>query len=376
MSAARKPAGRPHRFIVVRGGLEDGDGGGGDWEDFCHRIGWQTPAPEPDDDFERRLAEGLRANRSAPDNVVDVEAALSASGVRARLVSMDLEARPSPEAPARLDVESPAAASFAPAPEVAVDGPRRRWQRVAIAAATFAVAAAAALAVIRLASSPASSKEATIAAPWDEMWSVTAPPSPEHAVDQDRFDAPLPMETGPVRATPPPQPTAKPGPTPKPLRVEPPVPPDARPEPPGLMVARRSADEGFRMPERGARPGVAAMSVMRRLDTTAPEEPSMPWAAAGRTFAARRPAIVPALASVDAPLPAKSDAGGDVWSQLPAAAEPAGAEVARAASPSWSLAGAKDRWVGASLTSPPPALASASIGVIVQLDLGRALDNL
>jgi hypothetical protein len=142
------------------------------------------------------------------------------------------------------------------------------------------------------------------------------------------------------------------------------------------MLARRSADEGFRMPERDARPGIAAMSVARRLDAGAPEESAMPWAAAGRSFAPRRPAIVPALASVDAALPAKSNAGGDVWSQLPAADDPAGAEVARTASPSWSLAGAKDRWVGASLTSPPPALASASIGVIVQLDLGRALDNL
>jgi hypothetical protein len=151
------------------------------------------------------------------------------------------------------------------------------------------------------------------------------------------------------------------------------------------------ADEA---PGSDARPAVASLDALGA-------EPRVAWSG-GRTQAdpawsasARSRVALPAAESVALPAAesvaaVNGGAGAEVWSSGLPAADPAGASRAAATNASWSLSGGKDRWVGASLTASPPALtasppaltasppalARANIGVMVQLDLGKALGKL
>lgn len=420
MSAARVPAARPRGLALVRGGLgAHGGGGDDDWERFCRRIGWQTDAPEPDAGFEERIAEGLLARAIAPDNVVDLEAAREArhagslgvdpafaqeirrSFVREIQASLDEEPPISGERPVReagsdalrisgvhaaCRVEEAAQAVFAPDAEN--ERPRRGWRRGGAVAATLALAAGVLLAVTRLTTS-AHAPAASIAAPSAEIaHAVTARP---------QVDAP-PPEVPPVRVAPTDSPTAKPAPSPPRPR-----PHGAKPEPPGALVARRSAEPAKDAPlaaEPPAAPGsregepakqepsTLAATEMTETDARlavasleAPlAEPRAAWPGAGvqaDPAASWGPAVRSriALSNADGVAPVKDSAAAGVWSSGIAVADPVGTERGRATGASWSLTGAKDRWVGASLT-PAPSLAQASVGVMVQLDVGKALGKL
>lgn len=414
MSAARKPAVRPRGLVLVRGGLDARDGDGDDgWEDFCRRIGWQTAAPAPDAEFERRIAEGLFTRPIAPDNVVDLELAREtkqaeagdleasfADEIRRSFVReiqpwrADEAALPGPgDGPGAAPPESAPrpgerfadAAQANLAPDAEADRLRRGWVRVGAAALTLALAATVLLAVARLAASSARSPAASIVAPSAEVsHAVTAPPP----------------EVAPVRATPPegpskPAPTAKPQPKPR-------TPRDARPRPPGALVARRSLDapaksralaadgpaaaadepahdedsqiDAGEASEGEARVAVASLEALGAEPRAAwggvriQADPAASWDPAMRSLVA--------LSAVESAASAKGNGGADVWSSGLPAAEPSAASRTPAPSATWSLSGGRDRWVGASLTPTPPALAPANIGVMMQLDLGRALNKL
>jgi hypothetical protein len=75
--------------------------------------------------------------------------------------------------------------------------------------------------------------------------------------------------------------------------------------------------------------------------------------------------------------PAPIRASADVWSSGASRTAALDANGARYASASWSLSSTTDRWLGASVTPPPPpGVAQASVGAMVQLDLGKAFGKL
>lgn len=396
MSAARKSAARPRGLLLVKGGLgAHGGGGDQDWDDFCHRIGWQAPAPEPDDDFEKRIAEGLSAKASVPDNVVELDLArsireaLSApreaccdveepiSGIRWVPVAREAGVPSVVEGADESASPDDDGSSPAEAPEIG-DAERRGSRilraapRATVAVFTLALAAAVLLAVLKLA----------VFAPRPDGGSMapTADLARATPVSPPRVDRPLPEEVAPIE-------TARPESDPaEPRKVKPaPKPRKTGPEtPPGTRLARRSADEAAETPEAESRPVLARMDSAlpadrdsSRLLEGAPvwaqgSDTSASWG--GRVYNSNVPAVAErprvAFSSVDSLAPSPVRAGGEVWAQSPPAESPTSEERERPAS--WSLGGSGNRWIGASLAPSTPAYSASNIGVMVELDLGKA----
>jgi len=359
MSSTRFPMAGGRRLVLVRGGLDDahrddGGDGGADWQDFCRRIGWQPPGPAPADDFEERLGERLLVAASG----ARVSGA-RASGARAsgadNVVRIDVARRPA-IAPAREGRAGEVSeADFGhgdaePAPS--------RWGRLGFAVAmTLAVAAVACFVVAKL----VSSNLQTSAASLPEL-SAHADRQSAVAPSVDRALPVSPSVAPDVRSPHVEEPTAKPAPSARPPRF-------ARPRPPGARVAIRSAEaaqEGRALAAR--RP---AESDLATTDLVKSEDRPVAWGTV-----ARDRVVVPVADSVAlAPAPVRVSAG--VWSNRGGATGATEPEQARTVGPSWSLSPANARWFGATVTPPlPRGVAPASVGVMAQLDLGKALGRL
>ena len=417
MSAAKKASVRARGLVLVRGGLKAEDGGGeDDWEDFCRRIGWQTPAPEPSEDFEERIREGLSAKAAEIDNVIDLDLQRE---IRRSLVR-DFDSLPENEAPisgvhdvdpAALrefraacladasgdrgvsdpeeglsDTDAPVideAAEAGPAPDIESDRRRRLgWERVGVATLTLALAAAVLLAVMKLTVFSSSPPNGGLSAGIER--DATSGP---RAVAPSRIDSPLPQVVAPVRTAPPQGPTATPAPSPRSPR-------DAKPVPPGAVIARRSRGNARETPDVATGPvetnGDVAEPPGYTLASSAGSPawpavasdavPAAPWGAAYRPRSAGDRLLdvapsTPRVAALDN-IASPSHASTDVLSNTPPSADSAALDRTPAPAASLGLAGASNRWIGASLPSSPPAFAAANIGVMVQLDLGRAFNNL
>lgn len=119
------------------------------------------------------------------------------------------------------------------------------------------------------------------------------------------------------------------------------------------------------------RPAVASLGTLgagARAGVGIHPDPTAPWGEDVRSRVA--------LSAANGAAPAPASAGSGVWSSDLPAAGSAVAERAQAMNASWSLAGAGERWVGASLPPSLPSVASANVGVMLQVDLGKALGKL
>lgn len=383
MTATRFPMAGGPRLVLVRGGLDDADrdDGGPDWQDFCHRIGWQPPGPAPADDFEERIAERLRAKVSA-DKVVRIDFARGGDC----LVSRDgRDGRDGREGEAT-------EANFGPAGES--EPVHTGWGRLGVAVAmSLAVAAAAVLVVGKMDSSnpyaASGSASAELSASAERRSAVA--PSVERAAPMSPVVAPdAPDVRGPNGE----ERTAKPGPSARPPRF-------SKPRPPGTRVALRSVDaaeaDGALVAVRPATPELATAELARsdaspaeshpaerreELDTAPRADADLDAFVATRAdrsvawgTVARDRVVVPVADSVAfAPAPVRASA--DVWSNRGGATGAAESEQARTASASWSLSPESARWFGATVTpSLPRGLAPASVGAMAQLDLGKALSR-
>ncbi|MEZ4299060.1 MAG: hypothetical protein R3B70_29190 [Polyangiaceae bacterium] len=405
--------GRP-RLVLVRGGLADAPTAESpDWTDFCHRIGWQSPAGEPDDDFEDRLLRRLTEGPSAYGNAarlpvlhdrhpVESGAWPASSALAAADLLAEPESSPAPwgqltpavEPAASPAVEPAAAPAVDPAASPALEPERRRapWGRVGLAAAgMLAVAAAAALITAKVVSPSAPATAAAV---------------PERAADRAQ-QAPLaptsqcPSPTASDRAADPRAPSAEeptnkptPGPTP----------------PPGHESAPRRARVASRSrvtPETDSAPDTApveaTLATFRPASVSlAPVETShldigaaagsqaiarvdvpVAWRSAGdregsagwsNTSPDR--AVLPAPDSV-AVAPAAVRPSTHVWSAASDASTAPDRGRTASAAGNWALSPEGDRWLGATVTPTlPRGSAPASVGVMAQLDLGRAFDKL
>lgn len=425
MSAERIRRAEARRLVLVRGGKDGGDGGDRDDLDFYRRIGWQTGAPEPDDDFERRIAEGLFAKAAAPSNVVDIDRARDARSARshdfeAALADMLSRAlmEPAPDSgPRRKEIvaEEPnvteddarrisgihVAVAVNPHVETRPATGRRTGRILGVAAAALALAASVTFVVVKTRGAGTNMDVASSAAR-----AIAPDPSVAHEIEEAYRDSD-PSPTAPVVTAPKDDEAAPPK---KGPRARPPVVHAKKPVPPGMVVARRSQDSRRRdesdsltldrlaardaldsdaptsvrtgrEQDISARPGFASLrsplagwSDRRTAWSPAGDgvEPSPSW----RT--APRPSLT--LPGVDGAVTASVDAAQATWSSVPTPVDGAAGEKTkepvRSSSAAWSLAGAKDRWVGASISPSPESLSAANVGAVLQLDVGKALDRL
>ena len=399
MSSAHLSADRRPHLVLLQGGKDDTQDGDGsaDWQRFCDQIGWQSPTSAPPDDLEDRLAERLFAKPTAEDNVVHLDLV--------RAVRTALETEDAAEAEANFAPVSGAFRVRVPEPLAAPDRRPAGRDRVtfAVAAAALAVAAVTFLVVARLAiSNPRSPSASSSEASAEIAPRATVAPCSDDA-DDSADGAPIealsPSESAPPRRAPRPEKKAsKPDP-------RPPAPSPTTPEPPGALVARRalvapdsasdSASAMAHLVRTGAslrdpretaiepRPVVADRADRAELaDLSAPSpisaDPSVSWGVVGayRSGLPAADTVAPASAPLRATSGNRSRASTGVWSDGPEATDSPDAPVARRANASWSLAPARDRWIGASWTPPAPTgTAPSNVGVMVQLDLGMALGN-
>ncbi|MFO0589419.1 MAG: hypothetical protein U0441_17915 [Polyangiaceae bacterium] len=474
MSAERIRQMEARRLVLVRGGKDGGDGG--DLDDFYRRIGWQTGAPEPDADFERRIAEGLFAKAALPGNVVDIDQARDAreaaghdveralgemlsrvlsepapdsatrrketaadgqalswddepSAVRRRLFEGALStAAPASEydksaEQAALDEDREIAAdargvsgihvvsAVNPHVEVRPSGGRRTGRILGAAAVALALAASVVGVVAKTrglsagATTDSALSAARVIAPDpsanrdDER---ACPDSEEDCRDSD------PSRMAPVVDAPKDALTARPQ---KGPRSRPPVVHGKRPVPPGSVVARRSQESrrrdesdsltldrlasrdgldgdvatsvlpGGPAQDIGARPGFASLrsplagwSDRRTAWSPAGDgvEPSSTW----RTAPTPRLSLPGVDSAVSASVDAAKATWTDVSSPVASTSDEKSKDERRPSNAAWSLAGAKDRWVGASISPSPESLSAANVGAVLQLDVGKALDRL
>jgi len=373
-------------------------------------------APEPSEDFEERIRRGLFAKAAEINDVIDLDLQRQ---IRRSLVR-DFGSLPQNEAPisgvheidpaalrefraacladapgnegvsdpdkALSDIDASVLGEAAEAgPALDIDSGRRRlgWERVGVATLTLALAAAVLLAVMKLAvfsSSTPSNGGLSAGIERDAISGPRAAPS--------RMDAPLPEVVAPVRTAPPQGPTATPAPPPK-------VPRDAKPVPPGAVVARRARKDVRETPDVATDPVETNSDVVEPAGYTLASSagspsawpavasdavPAAPWGAAYRPRSAGDSLFdvapsTPRVAALDN-IASPSHASADVLLSTPPSADSAALDRTPAPGASLGLTGASNRWIGASLPPSPPAFASANIGVMVQLDLGRAFNDL
>lgn len=356
----RRLAARSH-LVLVRGGLDRAEPADPEWQSFCERIGWKPVETELPDDYEDRLAERIFGEGAHLDGAERLDAP---SMPRAALA--DAERHRS-----AMDDGQPIA--LAPAAE-------RRARRTLAAAnvAVIAVLCAAASAMLWWAARPPVSAlprpdavaplRATVAPVVDG----DAPPEPS-----ERLRDPAPRERAPRNEEVPTRPA--------PSKTKPATPDIVGPGSPIAQRPRRD-ENGARRPEeslaRSAQPAQAASRA-----AAASIEPT--------AAAALRPEPYEAVASVQPSSPGiridvapPEDIGlaravppvSRVWPE-PAASDAwtrsAASDRATPASATWSLSPDNPRWFGVGL---PPSGASAgllpAVGVMAQLDVGKAIDRL
>ncbi len=407
MSSAHKRADRGHRLMLVQGGTDDttAEDGGEDWQDFCRRIGWQPPAPGAEDNLEERLSERLFAKSAPGDNVVRLDLVRAArAAVSADEMGFEDFAPVSGTFRLRLsehlsEVERLRAFDeLSGAERLRASGRSRGgWGRAPFAAAAaLAVAAVVFFVVSRLALSGGPSAGFPAACAESAPLATVAPPL-DHAIEQGPTEAREPRDVAPPRRAPRHEAkTVKPAPKPT-------TPAPAAPEPPGAMVARSGPEVASPLRDSTARraddPGVAesgaeggagsdpaksegspadsreteieTRAVVAEIDSPAGGhgDPSVTWGVVPRY----RSGIGGTEAAAFAPAPIRATS--EVWANGAVATGASDGKEGRFASASWSLSPAADRWLGASVT-PPLNASQASVGAMVQLDLGKAFKNL
>jgi hypothetical protein len=312
--------------VLVRGGLDDS---AAEWSSFCDRIGWSRGDEPMPADFVARVRQRVALAR--PESGADPS---SASAVAARA---GFDSHAEPELLAR--------------PAARRSGARGVFVALACAAAVAASWAAGAAglgrsAIVEQSGAPAS----LVPAPPAMAPPSSSPPAPSTPAPRAPMDAPSPSSLPAPSSAP-----SEPAPGIAALMRAAPRP---RPRPEARAIARLETPRGSTNPEPRREDGASppAADASEALATTPPEPLELAALAAG-----------PREASLIGAEPSQAP-----WQDAPAVS------LARAADrgPSWSLSPEARRAFGASLSPSLQPEGLPSVGVMAQLDVGRAIGAL
>jgi hypothetical protein len=327
MSAhGRKRSNGRAQLMLLRGGLDDfsGSARGGastadeaDWQLFCARIGWQEEPQDVGDDYADRLAEKIFGGAALRDNVIEL--------------AVEREVKAAKEAPVT----------------------RSALRRATARGALLAVAGMAAAAVVCFfgASVLSAAGGSARALPVDEGSVPAVAPAPQAQ----------PLDSASVEPTATPADTASP-----------------KTKPPGSLVAQRSARHRAR--GRAVAPPVMASGQDHHAEVvqTALSAP-VPLAdmidiRPGALQSFDGVVAVPDIASLT-PRAVPADIHEVRGTELAMArSAPVSSSRERAASPSWGLTPASERWYGMGLAPTyEPSSMPAGMAVMAQVDVGKAL---